>query len=279
MEEPSSKQMAGLHDEVDSKKETSIKVKIIRALGTLFILLGIAGLLLPYVNNFLIRKNQLDFDYKYISKEEMKTNLERAVMFPVDQIREIGHFDFWKDLGKADRNKVVGEIHIPYQDIHLPIFSDSANENLLAGVGMMQPEQKMGEGNFLLSGHRPNAKGALLHEAMKIKQGNTIYLTDKDKIYVYSVRETNKYPTDAVFMLEDRQVMKYDNNPILTLMTCYNGKTDARLFVVAELIDVLPYDPVTLNREYVIPYEKYINEKAVEEDINEGKAVDTANND
>lgn len=231
----------------DEKKGKS--VKILRYLSTVFLILGVLGLLLPFLNNYLISHNS-KFDLSTLSSDEMIRNQKTAFYFPMEQIKEIGYFNFWGDLGKARPSEIIGELHIPSVDIHLPVFHNSANPNLLTGVGMLYPELKMGEGNYAISGHRPNAKGALLHNLMDVEMDRTIYLTDKDKIYVYRIVDTEELDTKAVYMLDEEQIEKYDNRPIVTVMTCYNGKADSRWFVIGELEDVLDYSEEIIEQEW-----------------------------
>lgn len=224
-------------------------VRLLRRLSTIFLFLGIIGLLLPFLNNYLITRNSR-FDLTSLSSREMQENLKSAYYFPMEKIEEIGYFNFWGELGKAKRDEIIGELHIPSVDIHLPLYHNSANANLLSGVGMLYPDRTMGEGNFAISGHRPNAKGALLHNLMDVEIGTTVYLTDKEKLYIYRVIDTAQMDTSAVYMLAEDQVEKYNDTPIITVMTCYNGKSDSRWFVVGKLVDTLDYDGAIVVKEW-----------------------------
>lgn len=225
------------------------KSAVFQYLGIIFIILGFLGLALPFFNNFLIAHFG-HMNLHSITAEDMERNMKDAKYFPLEDIQEIGFFNFWSQLGKAKDDEVVGELVMPSLHIDLPIFSNSSNENLLAGVGMLYPDRHPGVGNYAISGHRAQGKNVLLHNLMDADIGDTIYITNKKYIYVYRVVNTVQKDTDAVHMLEDSQTENYSNKPIVSIMTCYNGKADSRWFVVGSFVTVLPYNEAVLKTEY-----------------------------
>lgn len=225
-------------------------VRILGRLGTVFIVLGICGILLPFLNNYLIRRNS-QIDLSRISAQTMALNQQNGEAIPWNEVREIGYVDFWPELGKADIGQIVGELHVPSVGITLPVFNTSSNANLLAGVGELFPDRAMGQGNFALSGHYVQGNGVLLHNLMDAEVGRTIYVTNKEHIYVYRIAEVVKKGPEAVHMVEEGQVREYpEADAICTIMTCYNGKANARWFVVGTLEATVPYDPAILSREW-----------------------------
>lgn len=227
------------------EKASSRSQKVLHRLSSLFILLGILGLCLPLLNNLLLRRNQT-IDLSSLDAESLKRNAESVEYVPMDEIREIGYFNFWSDLGKYRPDEIVGEVFIPSESIALPIFGNARNANLLAGVGQLFPDRRAGEGNYVISGHRASGKGILLHNLMDVKEGATVYITDLETLYIYRVIHTVEKATDAVNMLSEDQTDNYGGKPIVSIMTCYNGKSSSRWFVIAELEETLPYDPTLI---------------------------------
>lgn len=231
------------------KKPENRRITLIHRLGVVFIVLGLLGLMLPLVNNTLLRMNSR-INLHNISAEDMERNFEKAEYFPIEKIEEIGYVNFWPLLGKSHDDHIIGELVVPSVGIDMPIYSSSSNENLLAGAGLLFPNRGMGVGNYTLAGHRASGKNILMHNLMDVEIGKTIYVTNKRVIYAYKVVSTVQKNTDAVEMLDDSQTEKYENSPIVSLMTCYNGQGNSRWFVIGKIAGFMPYSPEALEKEY-----------------------------
>lgn len=231
------------------KKPADKRITLIHRLGVVFIVLGLLGLMLPLVNNTLLRMNSR-INLHNISAEDMERNFENAEYFPIEKIEEIGYVNFWPLLGKSHDDHIIGELVVPSVGIDMPIYSSSSNENLLAGAGLLFPNRRMGAGNYTLAGHRASGKNILMHNLMDVEIGKTIYVTNKRVIYAYKVVSTVQKNTDAVEMLDDSQTEKYENSPIVSLMTCYNGQGNSRWFVIGKIAGFMPYSPEALEKEY-----------------------------
>ena len=233
----------------NGKKKADKRITLIHRLGVVFIVLGLLGLMLPLVNNTLLRMNSR-INLHNISAEDMERNFENAEYFPIEKIEEIGYVNFWPLLGKSHDDHIIGELVVPSVGIDMPIYSSSSNENLLAGAGLLFPNRRMGVGNYTLAGHRASGKNILMHNLMDVEIGKTIYVTNKSVIYAYKVVSTVQKNTDAVEMLDDSQTEKYENSPIVSLMTCYNGQGNSRWFVIGKIAGFMPYSPEALEKEY-----------------------------
>ena len=233
----------------NGKKKADKRITLIHRLGVVFIVLGLLGLMLPLVNNTLLRMNSR-INLHNISAEDMERNIENAEYFPIEKIEEIGYVNFWPLLGKSHDDHIIGELVVPSVGIDMPIYSSSSNENLLAGAGLLFPNRRMGVGNYTLAGHRASGKNILMHNLMDVEIGKTIYVTNKRVIYAYKVVSTVQKNTDAVEMLDDSQTEKYENSPIVSLMTCYNGQGNSRWFVIGKIAGFMPYSPEALEKEY-----------------------------
>lgn len=218
------------------------KLSFVQVIGILCIVVGIIIFLIPYLNDYLIRRySQLDLSA--ITAAQMAANAKHGGQALHEDIEEIGLFNVWGMLGKYKLDEIVGELTIPSQHIDLAVFSKATNENLLAGVAPIKNNQVMGEGNYTLSGHRAKGKDVLLHNLMDAQIGDRINLTDKKKIYVYKVVDAIQVDTDAVEMLEDSQMNNYGKKPIISIMTCYYGRSSSRWFIIGTLEKVIPYSP------------------------------------
>ena len=233
----------------NGKKPADKRITLIHRLGVVFIVLGLLGLMLPLVNNTLLRMNSR-INLHNISAEDMERNFENAEYFPIEKIEEIGYVNFWPLLGKSHDDHIIGELVVPSVGMDMPIYSSSSNENLLAGAGLLFPNRRMGVGNYTLAGHRASGKNILMHNLMDVEIGKTIYVTNKRVIYAYKVVSTVQKNTDAVEMLDDSQTEKYENRPIVSLMTCYNGQGNSRWFVIGKIAGFMPYSPEALEKEY-----------------------------
>lgn len=233
----------------NGKKPENKRITLIHRLGVVFIVLGLLGLMLPLVNNTLLRMNSR-INLHNISAEDMERNFENAEYFPIEKIEEIGYVNFWPLLGKSHDDHIIGELVVPSVGMDMPIYSSSSNENLLAGAGLLFPNRRMGVGNYTLAGHRASGKNILMHNLMDVEIGKTIYVTNKRVIYAYKVVSTVQKNTDAVEMLDDSQTEKYENSPIVSLMTCYNGQGNSRWFVIGKIAGFMPYSPEALEKEY-----------------------------
>ncbi|MDO5738316.1 MAG: class A sortase [Eubacteriales bacterium] len=212
-----------------------------QVLAIIIIIIALIMFALPFVNSALIKRySQLNLNA--FTAADLARNQANENFVPFDDIEEIGIVNVWPWLNKYDRNNIVGLLSFPSLDIELAIFNAATNENLLAGVATLKPELKMGEGNYVISGHRARGKGVLLHNLMDAEIGSIVKITDKKKIYSYRVVDALQVENEAVHMLSDEQIEKYGGKPLLSIMTCHFGKSSSRWFVIASLEDVTDYN-------------------------------------
>lgn len=113
---------------------------------------------------------------------------------------------------------VIGKIAIPAVGMKLPIFYGIAQNNLLRGAGTMKPDEQMGMGNYCLAGHHMLDGKILFGPLMQVKNGDSIYLTDKTYVYKYQVTNVKTvYETDTS-VLNDVPEQR-----LCTLVTCASG--------------------------------------------------------
>lgn len=236
-------------DSPDSVLPKDRRIKLIQGLGTVFIIIGILGILLPFFNAYLIARNS-NIDLSAITAEDMRANLQGSEGVPFDSIKEIGYFDFWPLLGKWREDSIIGELIIPSLDLHLALFNSASNENLLAGVGQLFADRKFGDPNFVLTGHHVQGNGVLLNRLMDAEIGKTIYISNKENVFIYRIVDAVQKDVDAVHMLDSARNEFYNVDSIVSIMTCYQGKVSSRWFVIAALEDIVPYTEQVLQTEY-----------------------------
>lgn len=132
---------------------------------------------------------------------------------------------------------MVGEIYMPDVNMRVPILEGISNENLWVGAGTMKPGQKMGEGNYALAGHHMWDENQLFTPITKSKIGDKAYVTDKDKIYEYTIKEIYVVPPSEGHVIND-----VPGEQLLTLVTCTDVWGTERLIVIGELTGVSEYE-------------------------------------
>ena len=95
----------------------------------------------------------------------------------------------------------------------------------------MKPNQKMGEGNYSLASHHiftaENASQMLFSPLVNAKEGMKIYLTDKDKVYTYSITSVENVEPERVDVVDDAA----DGTAEVTLVTCEDAAATSRTIV------------------------------------------------
>lgn len=185
---------------------------------------GIGFLLVIPLQDYLIQRNSSQ--YLSVSASEIADNQQALADYDYNQFEEATPWDVFKTFN--EELPIIGQILIPELKLHLPILKGTAEANLLASAGTIIEDQVMGTGNYSLASHNmknPELLFAPLHQAEK---GMTIYITDMEDVYVYTIHTHKIIEPTQIEVLEDTI------EPTLTLITCnYNGKK--RLLTQASL--------------------------------------------
>jgi len=203
------------------------------------IIIGIILALIPTIKDKIIKyniKNKSEI-IEIITHEEIINNMENEAEFNYEAIDDVGTISTVIGAIKFDNKFMIGQLIVPDLDINLPILKGVTNANLLAGVTTMVPEQKMGEGNYPVAGHRMKQKNLLFGSLMDIEIGSIVYITDKETIYEYTIYDTVVVSDTAMEMLDNKRAEE-KGKPIISLMTCYySSNTGKRFFALGELTD------------------------------------------
>ena len=240
-------------------KKNSRKNILINILAGFLILLSLALIFNAQIRDIFMVWNTNKYQVSQVTKEKIEENKETEGNFDFDSVKSISSEAVLAAQWDAQQLPVIGGIAIPEVEINLPIFKGLDNVNLFYGAGTMKANQKMGEGNYSLASHHiftaENASQMLFSPLVNAKAGMKIYLTDKDKVYTYEIREVKHVTPDRVDEIEDRDGIKE-----ITLVTCVDYNATERIIVKGDFKEVKAYSETSddilsaFNRPYKQPY-------------------------
>ena len=224
----------------NQSKKNKRKNLLINILAGFLILLSIALIFNTNIRDMFMIWNTNKYQVSQVSKEKLEENQDTEGNFDFDSVKAISSEAVLSSQWDAQQLPVIGGIAIPEVEINLPIFKGLDNVNLFYGAGTMKPNQKMGEGNYSLASHHiftaENASQMLFSPLVNAKEGMKIYLTDKEKVYIYVIREVKHVTPDRVDEIEDREGIKE-----ITLVTCVDYNATERIIVKGDFKEVKPY--------------------------------------
>ena len=227
------------HKKIKSKKNKSRNL-FLNILAGFLILLSLALIFNSKIRDLFMVWNTNKYQVSQVTKEKIEENKETEGNFDFDSVKSISSEAVLAAQWDAQQLPVIGGIAIPEVEINLPIFKGLDNVNLFYGAGTMKANQKMGEGNYSLASHHiftaENASQMLFSPLVNAKAGMKIYLTDKDKVYTYEIREVKHVTPDRVDEIEDREGVKE-----ITLVTCVDYNATERIIVKGDFKEVKAY--------------------------------------
>ena len=224
----------------NNKKKNKRKNLLTNILAGFLILLSIALIFNAKIRDIFMVWNTNKYQVSQVSKEKLEENQEAKGNFDFDSVKAISSEAVLSAQWDAQQLPVIGGIAIPELEINLPIFKGLDNVNLFYGAGTMKPDQVMGKGNYSLASHHiftaENANQMLFSPLAHAEKGMKIYLTDKDKVYTYEIREVKHVTPDRVDEIDDR-----DGINEITLVTCVDYDATERIIVKGDLKDTKAY--------------------------------------
>ena len=221
-------------------KKNKRKNLLINILAGFLILLSLALIFNSKIRNIFMVWNTNKYQVSQVSKEKLEENNSAEGNFDFNSVKSISSEAVLSAQWDAQQLPVIGGIAVPEVEINLPIFKGLDNVNLFYGAGTMKPNQKMGEGNYSLASHHiftaENASQMLFSPLVNAKAGMKIYLTDKDKVYTYEIREVKHVTPDRVDEIDDREGINE-----ITLVTCVDYDATERIIVKGDLKDIKSY--------------------------------------
>ena len=227
--------------EKDNKKKKKKRRNLLtNILAVFLILLSLVLIFNSKIRNMFMVWNTNKYQVSQVTKEKIEENKETEGNFDFESVKSISSEAVLAAQWDAQQLPVIGGIAIPEVEINLPIFKGLDNVNLFYGAGTMKANQKMGEGNYSLASHHiftaENASKMLFSPLVNAKAGMKIYLTDKDKVYTYEIREVKHVTPDRVDEIEDRDGIKE-----ITLVTCVDYDATERIIVKGDFKEVKAY--------------------------------------
>ena len=227
--------------EKDSKKKKKKRRNLLtNILAVFLILLSLVLIFNAQIRDIFMVWNTNKYQVSQVTKEKIEENKGTEGNFDFDSVKSISSEAVLAAQWDAQQLPVIGGIAIPEVEINLPIFKGLDNVNLFYGAGTMKASQKMGEGNYSLASHHiftaENASQMLFSPLVNAKAGMKIYLTDKDKVYTYEIREVKHVTPDRVDEIEDREGVKE-----ITLVTCVDYNATERIIVKGDFKEVKAY--------------------------------------
>ncbi|MGT2741691.1 class A sortase [Streptococcus plurextorum] len=211
-------------------KKNKIKGFFRSALIFLLVVIGIALIFNKTIRNTLIAWNTNKYQVAQVSKEAIDKNKTAETTFDFESVQSISTESILAAQMNAQDLPVIGGIAIPDLKINLPIFKGLGNTELSYGAGTMKESQVMGKGNYTLASHHvfgiTGSSQMLFSPLENAKNGMKIYLTDKEKIYTYSITSVEVVDPTAVYVLNDQEGVNE-----ITLVTCTDAEATQRTIV------------------------------------------------
>lgn len=211
---------------------------------TICIITFISGLLLywsPNISQFLIKtKGTREIN---ISQAEMKNNLKKKTEFNVDDVAPLTTKELLSNQFSKTDLPGIGILSIPDINLELPVFNGITYETMMYGAGTAKPNQVMGQGNYALASHTifNSLNGEIMANILfgnliHARLGQSIFLTDKDKVYEYKINNIYTAHVNQGDIIDD-----HGKDREITLYTCTTLTGNERLVVQGSLSNIKEY--------------------------------------
>lgn len=239
-----------LSNGVFTLKKQSIIDKILWTVGIILICGGIGSMIFNsnYVQSRVISHNQ-EKVAKRISPKTIKQNQKNSGNFNASATKEATGGTVLKNQINSGHIPAIGLMSVPKYHIYNPIlngYGDSNGSYLALGACTMFANEKMGQGNYALAGHHMKSN-TIFHSLGKVKNGDKVYTTDMNKIYVYQVY------SNKIVNRTEMQVFypPKDGKPMITMITCTSlAETPYRDCVQGTLVNTLPANQSNLKKYF-----------------------------
>lgn len=249
--------------------------RILRLLFGLHILLiSLCGLALIFQKPLAHSKMAQDINKQIVGKVDQSTldNNQNTDVVSDGQGNEIEPNYDWESVSAFspdmilnntyDPSKlpIIAGIAIPDLGINLPIYRGMADANLIYGAATTSASQRLGVGNYGLASHHVFGMWGdttlLFSPLDRAQNGQLIYMTDKNYIYVYTIYNKERVSPEDSWVLNDPAD---GETPITTLVTCTDIHATARLIVQGRLTDKIPWSGAsdTIKSYFFATYNSY----------------------
>lgn len=197
------------------KKERNTRVIVIRILAVILLIVGLALIFNKQIRNVIISQNQ-NRAMTSLTTKKVAQNEKKKGMFDFGKVKSVTFGQVVRSGSKQGAH-VIGALAIPDVNMHLPVCLGMSDAAMTTGGGTMRSDQVMGKGNYPLAGHYMTSKGILFSPLEDAKKGESVYLTNMKKVYVYRIYMKKKVNPYAVYLVNNTK------KPIVTLITCADG--------------------------------------------------------
>lgn len=201
-------------------KQSSIWGKLRVFIGILLILFALGLFAMDPIKNKIIEDRTEENTVGNLTREQIQANEQAEVTYNWDDIVTLDAFTVLSENVKASELPTIGGLAMPDLDMNLPIHKGVSNAGMYLGAGTLYPEQVMGESNYSLASHHSVNENLLFAPLMRVEMGDTIYITDLNRIYEYEVNYFAKVPETAIELTFPTET------PTITLITCDYGLVD-----------------------------------------------------
>lgn len=224
-----------------SKKKFKLRNFIINGAVFLLFLVALALIFNSSIRNMIMVWHTNQYQVSKVSKEEIKQNKAVESSFEFSEVQSLSTEAVINAQWQAQKLPVIGGISIPEVSMNLPIFKGLDNVGLYYGAGTMKEDQQMGQGNYALASHHvfgiTGASDMLFSPLDRAKIGMKIYITDKDKIYTYTISSIESVAPERVDVINDTEGVAE-----ITLVTCEDAAATSRTIVKGMLESTIDYD-------------------------------------
>ena len=224
-----------------SKKKFKLRNFIINCAVFLLFLVALALIFNSSIRNMIMVWHTNQYQVSKVSKEEIKQNKAVESSFEFSDVQSLSTEAVINAQWQAQKLPVIGGISIPEVSMNLPIFKGLDNVGLYYGAGTMKEDQQMGQGNYALASHHvfgiTGASDMLFSPLDRAKIGMKIYITDKEKIYTYTISSIESVAPERVDVINDTEGVSE-----ITLVTCEDAAATSRTIVKGTLESTIDYD-------------------------------------
>ncbi|EJO5347346.1 class D sortase [Clostridium botulinum] len=206
-----------------------------RIITFLVIILMIVGLLFvsyPFIQIYMDKRtisenlNQWDKERIIVNNDKLENNKLKD-----NKLKDVEGNGEKKFEVKVNGKSIIGKIIFTKTGDEIPILKGATEENLKGGAALYDNGIYPGDyGTSIILGHRETTFGFLEN----IHNGDEVNIETLNKIYKFKVKKI--YITSP----EDNSILKQENKPSLTLVTCYPfryiGSAPKRFIVKFNLI-------------------------------------------
>ncbi|KXT77084.1 Sortase A, LPXTG specific [Streptococcus sp. DD10] len=224
-----------------SQKNKKSKHLLSNVIASFLLILSLGLIFNTSIRNTLMAWTTNKYQVKNVSKEEIDKNKESQATYNFEDVQSLSTESVLKAQWEAQQLPVIGGISIPDLKLNLPIFKGLENAGLYYGAGTMKEGQQMGQGNYALASHHvfgiTGANDMLFSPLERSKTGMKIYLTDKEKVYTYTITSVETVTPDRVDVVED-----IEGQTEITLVTCEDAAATYRTIVKGTFDGEVAYD-------------------------------------